>query len=232
MEELNEEKALTTLIIDLKKRKVIDNPFRDAECCKYLKGVYGSYKAVAEKLVISSEMIRQFAKIASLPNDVRQLLNDKGIDILYRISLLKSDEEKVLLAKNVIDKKLTSKDVRDVIYLRKKRPELTIEECIEQVIRTKPKVKNIYKVITAINEKTFKSLKARAESSKVELNELIKEILKEVLGLKNILSLEIFDERIILKLDEMDYLVFRKYGRDRHIQPENIAGVVFENWFG
>ena len=99
----------------------------------------GGLEAVASAVGLSSEMLRQFSRVAALSPPVRRLIAEgklTSVDIADRISRL-AKKDQAFVAKRVADGELDSGDVRAVIAHRKLLPRLPMEQVVRRVMRSK-----------------------------------------------------------------------------------------------
>jgi len=99
------------------------------------RGRLGSQQAVSERLGLSAQMLRDFAAVEKLCRPVQKMYADKrltSVDVAVKLSRLAPSEQQVL-ARERASGRLTSKEVRDVVSLRRRMPEMTIERAIQRV---------------------------------------------------------------------------------------------------
>ena len=171
-----------------------------------------SQKEVAKRLGVSSETIRMFRRLLALPKNVQKLVENReiGMDAGYRISLLHKDEQEIL-ANAIIDKKVTSDEVRGIIQsLKKWNPHMPILECVELAIKYRPIIEDEHLLVSRIRESTLNGLKERSEASGILVDDLIKDILKEIIPTeKGFISVKILDYTILLALKKEGFNAFK-----------------------
>jgi hypothetical protein len=178
MSYLDEDTALSILFANTRRIKRNVDLITVAESCEYLVELYGSQKAVAEKVGLSAEMIREFRKLLNLPKEVKELISSRQIDrldVAYRISMLE-DPEKQITAARTIANLPSSKDVRDVLRLAE-RVDLPIEESKKMILESKPKGLHIF--IVDFDDETYSALIEEAKALEVETAELVKDIVTD-----------------------------------------------------
>lgn len=133
------DEALAALIASTKrvsrKLNLLDVSKRISVARKYL----GSPQAVASAVGLSSEMLRQFSRVAKLSPDVKTLIRGgkiTSVDIADRISRLPQDDQ-FFVAERVGARELNSDDVKAVLAHRKMLPDLPIQRLVSQVTRSK-----------------------------------------------------------------------------------------------
>ena len=102
MNKLDEETALSILFANTKRKKRTTDLLTIAKNCDYLVKLYGSQKAVSEKVGLSSEMIREFLVVLKLPKQIQDLVSERkidSIDIVREISALKESPKQIIASK-------------------------------------------------------------------------------------------------------------------------------------
>lgn len=85
-----------------------------------LQKLVGGTKELAEKLGIHREMVREFLRVKSLPEEIKKMVSNReidSIDTVRSILKLKGRDQQIELAK--ASKNLKSQEVRDVVKLVK-----------------------------------------------------------------------------------------------------------------
>ena len=95
----------------------------------------GGLRAVAERVGVSKEMLRQFATVNALSPKVKKLVAERKIDrvdVAHRLSKLPPLEQ-YQVARLVAAGDLDSDDVRAVVTLRRSAPDIDIRQVIDRV---------------------------------------------------------------------------------------------------
>lgn len=174
MKTLDEETALSILFANTKRKKRKEDLITIAESCEYLTKLYGSQKVVAERVGLSTEMIREFLTALKLPEEVQKLISDRkidSIDIVREISVLQDPSKQIAAAKAFADS--LSKDVRDIKRLIKDTS-LSVAEAKKAVLESKPKGLHIF--MMDFDDETYRAVIEQAKNMKVEPAELVKKI--------------------------------------------------------
>jgi hypothetical protein len=148
----------------------------------------GSLRAVAERIDLSEEMLRQFASVARLSPQVRQLITDRkieSVDIAHRLSKLVHADQ-IVAARGVVKGDLSSDDLRAIVSLRKASPQLSIQKVIDRVKKsrnireylvefTRPSTRKGMRdlrtrFVRIVGEENIRSLKVGEESGVLALN--------------------------------------------------------------
>ena len=177
--ELDEETALAILFTNLKGRKKKDY-LATANACRFLRRLYGSYANVAEKVGVSSEIIREFDSLQDLPDEVREMVSKRFIrlDTGYRISTkLEGKKRKIDIAKAVAS--LGAFDARAIIEYAQKNPEIPPAEVKSRVLGSKTVTEKVHVFILPLSEELFQPLKAESAKLKIRPEELVKNIIQD-----------------------------------------------------
>jgi len=178
---MDEESALAIIFANTKRRKRLVDLLTIAECFAFLKNIYRTQKAVAEKTDLSREMVREFLVILDLPEYVKELIRSRKIDSIdkaYRLSKIK-DKETLRSAINKL-LNLQTHDVRDIISSLQENSELSIETAKEIILASKPH--DIHFFIIDFTEEDYKKLVSIAKHMDGSPAELIKRIVEEWLN--------------------------------------------------
>jgi hypothetical protein len=185
---MDEPTALAIVFSNTKRKRRSVDLITVAECLEFLVHLYGSQNAVAEKIGISSEMIRQFRKILTLPDDVKKMIKARKIDkldVAYRISLI-DDSEKQKTAAQIIGN-LQTHDVRDIVRFMKTHPETSITNSKKVILESKPK--DIHIFVIDLDEDSYQAIIKEAAQSGIKPADLVKKIVKAWLQQRNKLKL-------------------------------------------
>lgn len=186
MKMLDEETALSILFANTRRKKRRVDLITLAQSCKYLVDLYGSKKDVAEKVGLSTEMIRELMLPLKLPGEIRKLISSRkidSIDTVREISALKEPSKQIAAANEFIN--TSTKDVRDIKRLINKA-RLPAEKAKEIILEAKPKDLHIF--VMDFDEEMYRSLLEHAKRKKIEPAELVKEIVSNWLKSENTLN--------------------------------------------
>jgi len=176
MKELDEETALSILFGNTKRKKRDADLLTIAQSCDYLVKLYGSQKAVADKIGLSSEMVREFLTTLRLPTEVQEIIAERKIDrvdVVREISVLKSVSKQIAVAKALAD--APSKDIRDIKRLL--RSGVSIEDASKLVLDSRPKGLNVF--VMDFDDVTYQALFKKARTLKTTPAELARRIILE-----------------------------------------------------
>lgn len=123
----------------------------------------GNLKNVSNAIGLSTEMLRQFSRVAKLAPEVRGLVGKgviQSVDIADRISRLPSPDQ-LPLARAVARGELTSDDVRAVVSLRKQLPKMEISKVIHRVTSSRNIREYIVQFLLPSGEDKVKDIEAR-----------------------------------------------------------------------
>ncbi len=176
MKELDEEMALSILFSNTKRKKRDIDLLTLAKVCEYLVSLYGSQKAVADKIGLSSEMVREFLTTLRLPLEVQDIIAERKIDrvdVVREISVLNSESKQIAIAKALAN--APSKDIRDVKRLMKSG--VSIEDATKQVLDSRPNGLNVF--VLDFEDVTYQALLKKARTLKITPAELARRIIVE-----------------------------------------------------
>lgn len=144
MMDWNEKSALALLFGNTKRKSRSTDLLTLAHAADYLVRRYGSQKAVASRLGLSAEMIREFLSALRLPSSVQAMIADRTIDRLDVVRELASlpDAESQVEAARIVAA-CASKDVRDIKRLVK-HGGVEVTHAQKAVLDAKPKGFHIF----------------------------------------------------------------------------------------
>ena len=182
MKNLNENTALAIIFANTKRKKRNVDLLTMAKCFEHLVKLHGSQKAVAKKVGLSTEMIREFLIVLELPIEVQKLVSERridSIDVVREISIIKDSSKQIVAAHAFINS--LSKDVRDIKRLVK-NADLPIEDAKKTVLDEKPKGLHIF--IMDFDDETYRAFIREAKTLKIKPAELVRGIVTEWLKQK------------------------------------------------
>lgn len=174
MKKLDEDIALAIVFSNTKRKKRKENLLTIAKAFDYLVKLYGSQKAAANKVGLSTEMIRQFLSVLKLPHEVQMLFSNRqidSVDVAKELLALNDPTRQIIAAKTIADS--LSKDVRDIKRLVKAN-KATIEEAKNIVQNSKPKGLHIF--LLDFDDDTYRAIMEKAKILSIEPAELVREI--------------------------------------------------------
>ena len=100
---------------------------------------YGSIRAVAERIGLSSKMLRQFLAVKELAPAVQDLFAERRLDSVDMASHLRMlcPEEQVFVGSEAARGSLNTADIRAICEFRKEHAEVPIEDVVEKVKSTR-----------------------------------------------------------------------------------------------
>lgn len=231
--EFDEVKAFTTLLTNLGRKKRTANLLEIAEYCGFLKERYGSWARLAERIQISenrehisSEMLREFGSILTLPDEVKQMIRDNkitSVDVCYRISKLTNSEDQKALAAAVVDQGISSSDVRAAVEYKLNNPDVSVEHAARRVLESKTKVVTHHVVIMELRSETFTALKEKADALVATPKKIALEILTEMMKPEWIVSFGIRGNDLFLRVVEDGYKALDKTAEKMKVELKDLA---------
>lgn len=168
----DEDKALATLFANTRRKKRTEDLATVARACEYLVGLYGSQQRVADKIGLSSEMIREFRKVLALQRPVLDMVERREIDrldVAYQLSKIKDPGRQLRAAKDVAA--LESNDVRTVQMVLA-RTGSSPREAVHEVLAAK--LKGLHVFVLDFDEQQYKAIEERAKEAGLPAPGLVK----------------------------------------------------------
>ena len=228
MENLLDKETINRLVVSLKgkrKERLMD-PIEIATTLKLLCD-HMPREEVARRFNISERStLWVYLRLLSLPAKVQQHMRDGkiGMDSGYRISILRNMEEQEILADAVIKFRLSSGEVKGIVQsLKKRNPDLAIEECIRLALKARPFVEEEHLVITRIKEDTLLALRKKSQLCQMSLEELVRKCMDEHLSPQSITLLRLSDSTVVISLTKEGFTAFRKKAKNLNIKSEHLV---------
>lgn len=179
-----------------------------------------------EQLPVKEDTIREFLSLLKLPETVQKMLGWGGVNRgeigMYsgsRISTLDKVEDQEVLAKAVLEREISSNEVRRIVRHKNRHREKSIEDCIETVVAMRPLKRHLF--ITQLSDEVVKRLEQEAEVRKTSTANLLQEILSEELPSGSLISLTLREDFVMLLL--------KKEGNEALLRGVKESGVSLKN---
>ena len=199
-----------------------------AKALEDLHDFHGSHDAVSKIVKLSPEMIRQFVKLLSLTDKVKKLIKKgliNSVDIGYRISKLR-EKDQIVLAENVVGKRLSSEDVRNIVKYKIDHSSISITKAIENVVDSK--VRKIFVAYLGIDKNTNDRMDQ--EYRKKDKSVLIKSLFEKLVGKKNIVFFGLNGRVVLIKVSQEGLMRMKsKAKRSKNSLPK-LANVLLKEY--
>lgn len=199
-----------------------------AKALEDLHDLHGSHYAVSKIVKLSPEMIRQFVKLLSLTDKVKKLIKKgliNSVDIGYRISKL-SEKDQIVLAENVVGKRLSSEDVRNIVKYKIDHGSISITKAIKNVVDSK--VRKIFVAYLGIDKNTNNRIDQKYR--KKDKTILIKSLFEKLVGKKNIVFFGLNGRVVLIKVSQEGLMRMKsKAKRSKNSLPK-LANVLLKEY--
>lgn len=199
-----------------------------AKALKDLHDLHRSYSAVSKIVKLSPEMIRQFIKLLSLTEKVKMLIKKgliNSVDIGYRISKL-SKKDQIVLAENVIGKRLGSEDVRNIVKYKIDNPSISMTKAIKKVKDSK--VRKIFVAYLGIDKNTNDRLDQKYR--KKDKSVLIESLFEKLVGKENILFFGLNGRVVLIKVSQEGLRRMKRKAKRSKITLPKLANVIVRKY--
>jgi ParB-like chromosome segregation protein Spo0J len=223
----------------LGKKKRLGNLLEIAEACRYLKELYGSWPKVAKRINIcedrehiSAEMIREFGLLLKLPEEVKRMIKENkitSVDIGYWLSLLRNPEDQISLAREILNQGLKSKDVRAIVRYKNTNPDVSIEEAMRRVLKSKTRVVKHHIVIMELQDETLQALQEGAKKTNSTPEDLAIKMMKKQLKPEWIVSFRMHEKDIFIRLLEKGFQALKEEAKRLNVPLKDLADSLIQN---
>lgn len=208
------EKALVRLVGSTRRSHRAKNLLEVATELEVAKKLLGSRKDIAKRIGLSEEMLREFESVDRLDKSVHNMVTKgllSSVDVAYRISMLPKGDQ-LQVARAYIEKKLSGKEVRDVVSLFKGNTNQTIEEVIERVKSSRDIIQYIirFRVAKGVRKKVLRCKFAA------------------ILGGRNIVSLEVNGKVANLTITEKGRKILQREAKKRGVTKRKLINLMVE----
>lgn len=184
MTKLDEDTALAIVFANTKRKKRIDDLLTIAKACEYLVKLnkYGSQQAVAKRVGLSAEMIRQFLTVLKLSKEIQELVSKRkidSVDMVKEIAVIKDQPKQIAVAHAFMNS--LSKDARDIKRLVKD-VNLPSGDAKKTVLDAKPKGLHLF--VMDFDDEMYQAILTNTKTLNVKPAELVREIIKNWLKRK------------------------------------------------
>lgn len=189
MKDKDLEKIIIFLLYNIKgRKKKRDDWITIAKKCKEATDYLKSYRRLAEKLSVHPETIRSILKLLELPKEVKYIIKKRkiGMDAAQRIMGIKNPKDQIKAAEMISN--LSSHKARDMIRYMQRTPNLSIKDYDgyrKKLTGSNKKIKNLHIIVIGLEDETFKRLKEISSNQKTSLSQVIVDMIKKSLKMRN-----------------------------------------------
>lgn len=224
--ELFDEKEEARLLLSLGTHKK-NRPFRPVEAGKKLatRCEREPTEVIAKRYRLTNEMLREFLSFKNLSQKAQQILDswEIGIDKIYHTSMLKSEKYQDELATAILEYDLRSKEVRNVVQLKNRNTSLSITDCVNIVLKSRPTIERHHLVLTEIEDSTLENIKEEAKKHNISTEQLLRTSLEKILPVNSLISLTMRGNLIILNFTEEGFQSFKAKAKELGVELDNLA---------
>jgi hypothetical protein len=210
--EYNRENVIARLIANTRRKKRYDDLVEIARQIRWLEKDLGSLREVSKTIGISRDQLHQFLSVEKLSPEVKKLVEDRKIDLINTVHYMRNFDYKAQkeIADAVVNRRLTSGDIRVLAPLRQAADYKNIQDLISHV-RSAKNVK-LYVLYFHV---------PRALQDGMELEGMFKSIVGE-----NEVDLTIEGDRGILEITEAGRAKLREEARKQNLSLRAFVGEI------
>ena len=184
-------------------------------------------KAAVSSLPIGEYMVDDFLLLEKIPDDrKRTVIWDEtgGIGVVFssalKIARLKEDDDKRKLMGAVIQHGFIKTETDNIVVLKNKKPDMTVEECIETIVKFRPIIIQAYMVVLSTKD-LENSLEELSKAQNKRSNDIIMEAFEKNLGLP-IDAVSIEGDNTAISMNEDAYKKYEQVISERKLADIDI----------
>lgn len=138
---------------------------------------YENKDALADKLGISREMVRQFTLPEKLPEEIKNLIKDRKIDSIEAVKLIygiQGEDNKIKFAKAIVG--LGANEIRDFKRLVT-QSKMSFEDARRTVLKAKQE--RLHILVLLVDDKTYTGISSQANTEKSDEVNVAEKILSD-----------------------------------------------------
>lgn len=184
-------------------------------------------KTTISSLPIGEDMVNEFLLLEKIPDDKKRSIiwnETEGSGVVFssalKIARLKNDTDKRKLMGAVIQYDFTKNQTDNIVVLKNKNSNFTIEECIEEIVKFRPIIVEAYMVILSIKN-IEKVLEEMSQKQNKRINDILKESFERNLGLP-IDAVSIKGANTAISMNEEAYKKYEQIINERKLNDIDI----------
>jgi len=155
-----------------------------------------------------------------------QISIDKGV----RLAALKDINAQGLLIKAILtDPRIfTAPTVSKIVSLKNRNPDMSVEECVNRVLKARPLTENRYVFVTSLREELSELSKRKAAKESKPYAEFLNEVTRKSLPVNSIHSFVVHNNALLLILTTDGWVALRNIAVESGIPLEDILDYIVE----
>lgn len=190
-----------------------------------------SDEEIARRFSVTPRQIAMFKRLLKLDEKEQELVRARkiSIDQGVRLSSLKDSALRQLLAGAIINKALSADIVSQVIHFKNENPGVPIEDCINMVVKSKPKTRHVF--VARIERNVSIALSKKAQDGGIPTSELLKKILEDSFSIEgSVLSVLMQNGSSLLVLTPRGWEVLRKKSGELGVPLDEAVESIAKRW--
>jgi hypothetical protein len=187
---------------------------------------------IAKKTGISARMVGMFKSLLSLSDETKASVRSGriSIDKAVRLAALGDTKAQELLNKAILaDPRIFSApNVSRVVSLKNRNPDMSVEECINRVLKAKPLIENRYVLVTDLRGELSELSKKRAAKEGTPYEQFLKEVTRRSLPEGSLHSLVVHHDVVLLILTSEGWQALRYKALEFGVPLEEVLDHLIE----
>jgi hypothetical protein len=175
-----------------------------------------SNQELARVFHTTARLVGMFKSLLSLPEDIKDYVRTgkiSSLDKAVRIASLKDTGSQLFLAKAILTDPatFTAPTVSKIVTLKNRNKDMSIEECVEKVLKSKPIVENRYVLVTAVEKALSQTGSEKATEEGISFSDFVKKTIRQILPSDDsLLSIMTHNGMILLTLTAEGWQALRQ----------------------
>ena len=224
------------------KVKGSDRPLTPIEVSKgiseFKKELNGDYDELSKRLGVSKDIIKDFEELLSLPAEIQDTIafgtskSDSGklsFTTAAIIAELKDSEDmlKVGLAVLSFPRPITKTEVDNIVSLKRRNSEKSIEDCIAEIVKMRPNIVRHYLFVSSLDEDIRKQLTQLSLQNHKEVDSLALEIFSKEFPENSVKKVHLGNEFVRISFTKEGHNKLHQISNDSDVLLKDVVNHVF-----
>ena len=242
---LNNPARLAKLLASLNVPNNLNRPLSPMDVAREIetlqKDLNNDQNELVKRLPIEQDMTKQFLSLLRLPPQVQDMVvwgeskketGALGFSVAARIAMFDEPQDVLKLVGTVTEmsRPITKEEVKGMLSMKKRNPDITIEECILEILDvTRPVTITHHIFVSDLNPDIAQALKKSSRKSNQNVHQFAADELRKIFPEEFVENVKIFADCARLSLTEEGMGFITKYSKSHGILRQNVLNHMFES---